>query len=74
MQYTESGGRPFLLYYASGAANAPIQAPADWIARFKGRFDTGWEVYRQGTFARQKRMGIIPANARLTPRPPNVKP
>jgi arylsulfatase len=74
MQQTESGGRPFLLYYAPGTAHAPVQAPADWIARFKGKFNAGWDVYRQETFARQKRMGIIPANARLTPLPPNVKP
>ena len=75
MQQTQSAGRrPFLLYYAPGTAHAPIQAPPAWIARFKGKFDRGWDVLRDETFARQKRMGIIPADAKLTPLPANVKP
>jgi arylsulfatase len=74
MQHAEGGGRPFLLYYAPGTAHAPVQAPADWIARFRGKFDQGWDAYREQTFARQKRMGLIPADAKLAPRPANVKP
>jgi arylsulfatase A-like enzyme len=66
--------RPFLLYYAPGTAHAPIQAPADWIARFKGKFDDGWDVLRAQIFARQKRLGLIPANTKLAPLPANVKP
>ena len=60
---------PFFAYYASGATHAPHHVPAEWIGRFKGRFDQGWDKLREETFARQKRMGVIPANAVLTSRP-----
>lgn len=73
-QRVQKAGRPFLLYYAPGTAHAPIQAPAEWIARFRGKFDAGWDVYRAETLARQKRMGIVPADAKLAPLPPTVKP
>lgn len=73
-QRAGSGGKPFLLYYAPGTAHWPLHAPADWIARFRGKFDDGYDVLRQRIFARQKRMGVIPANARLAPMPPEVKP
>lgn len=72
MQHTQASERPFFLYYAPGTAHAPVQAPDEWIARFKGRFDAGWDVYRQETFARQKRLGVIPANATLAPMPPGM--
>jgi arylsulfatase len=61
--------KPFLIYYAPGTAHAPIQAPRDWIARFKGRFDQGWDKVREETLTRQKAMGIAPASAKLSPRP-----
>lgn len=61
--------KPFLVYYATGTGHGPHQAPADWIAKFKGRFDRGWDAIRQETFDRQRKMGIIPSDARLTPRP-----
>ena len=61
--------KPFFVYYAPGSAHAPHQAPADWIARFKGRFDGGWDVLREQSFARQKALGVIPADTALTPRP-----
>ena len=61
--------RPFFVYFATGATHAPHQVPEDWIAKFKGKFDSGWDVYRQETFERQKKMGIIPANTKLTARP-----
>lgn len=64
--------KPFFLYYATGSAHAPLQAPADWIEKFKGRFDAGFEQVRADTFARQKKMGIIPKNAVNTPRPDGV--
>lgn len=60
--------RPFFVYYATGTPHAPQQAPKDWIARFHGKFDRGWDVVRQETFERQKRLGIIPPNTTLTPR------
>ena len=61
--------RPFFVYYAPGTAHAPHHAPADWIARFRGQFDHGWDQQRARTFERQRSSGIIPKNARLTPRP-----
>jgi arylsulfatase A-like enzyme len=57
--------KPFLLYYAPGAAHAPHQAPRDWIDKFKGRFDMGYEAMREQTLARQKELGIVPADTEL---------
>lgn len=61
--------QPFFLYFATGAAHAPLHAPREWIERYRGQFDQGWDKLREETFARQKQKGIIPANAELTPRP-----
>lgn len=61
--------RPYFLYLATGATHAPHHAPREWIDRFKGQFDQGWDRYREEVFARQKRLGVIPADAKLTPRP-----
>ncbi|MBD2427445.1 arylsulfatase [Phormidium sp. FACHB-1136] len=61
--------KPFLVYLAPGAAHAPHQAPREWIDQFKGQFDMGWDKYREEAFARQKKLGVIPADAQLTPRP-----
>lgn len=61
--------KPLFVYLAPGTAHGPHQAPADWIARFRGRFDAGWDAVRADTFARQKRLGIVPSSARLTARP-----
>lgn len=74
MQKTQGDGRPFLMYYAPGTAHAPLHAPGEWLAKFRGMFDAGWDVYRQQSFERQKRMGVIPANARLAPLSPGIKP
>jgi arylsulfatase A-like enzyme len=60
--------KPWIQYYAPGTAHAPHHAPPEWIARFKGKFDQGWDKVREETFARQKKLGIIPQNAQLTPR------
>lgn len=73
-QHTQRPDSPFLLYYAPGTAHAPLQAPAEWIARFKGRFDAGWDAYREATLARQKRMGVVPKEAKLAPLPAEVRP
>lgn len=59
---------PFFLYVAPGANHAPHHAPQEWIDKFKGQFDGGWDNYREETFARQKKLGLVPANAKLTPR------
>ncbi len=61
--------KPFFVYYAPGSGHAPHQAPADWIARFKGQFDGGWDALREQSLARQKKLGVVPADTALTPRP-----
>jgi arylsulfatase A-like enzyme len=61
--------KPFFLYFATGACHAPHQAPAEWVARYRGRFDGGWDAWREETFARQKASGVMPAGARLSPLP-----
>ena len=61
--------RPFFAYLASGSMHSPHHAPAEWIARFHGQFDQGWDELRKQTFARQKQMGVVPRDAVLTPRP-----
>ncbi len=60
--------KPWLTYYAPGTAHAPHHAPKDWIAKFKGQFDQGWDKMRGETFAKQKALGVIPANTKLTER------
>ena len=64
--------RPFFVYFATGATHAPHQVPEAWVEKFKGQFDAGWDAYREQTFARQKEMGIIPDDAKLTPRPDSL--
>ncbi len=72
MQHAVAPAKPFFVYYAPGSAHAPHHAPKEWIAKFKGQFDQGWDKVREETFARQKRMGVIPASAKLTPRPKEI--
>jgi arylsulfatase len=60
--------RPFFLYVAPGATHSPHQAPKEWIDKFKGQFDMGWDIYREQTIERQKRLGVIPPDTRLTVR------
>ena len=69
MQKTVAPNKPFLAYIAPGAIHAPQHAKPEWIAKYKGKFDMGWDVMREQIYARQKKMGIIPADAKLTPRP-----
>lgn len=64
--------RPYFLYLAPGATHAPHQVPKEWIARYRGKFDGGWDKLRSQIFARQKRLEIIPANTKLTPRPSEI--
>src|ERR1035437_7569210 len=59
--------KPFFLYYAPGACHAPHHAPKEWIEKYKGQFDMGYEAMREETLARQKQMGIVPANTELPP-------
>lgn len=61
--------RPYFLYFATGAVHTPHHVPQAWIDKVKGRFDQGWDALREEVFARQKKLGVIPADAKLTPRP-----
>ena len=60
--------KPFFLYYAPGATHAPHHVPKEWSDKYKGKFDDGWDALRERTFARQKELGVIPADAELTNR------
>ncbi len=59
--------KPFFLYYALGAAHAPHHVPRDWIERYAGKFDMGYQAMREQTLARQKEMGIVPQDTELPP-------
>jgi arylsulfatase A-like enzyme len=61
--------KPFFLYYVPGGTHAPHQPTQEWIDKFKGKFDIGWNELREQIFANQKRLGVIPANTTLTPWP-----
>jgi arylsulfatase A-like enzyme len=64
--------KPFFIYYAPGATHAPHHVPKQWIEKYKGKFDQGWDKLREETFARQKALGVIPADAVLTKRPDEI--
>jgi arylsulfatase A-like enzyme len=68
-QQTIAAGKPFFMYFAPGACHAPHHAPREWIDKYKGKFDQGWDKVREETFARQKQLGVVPGAAKLTPRP-----
>jgi len=61
--------RPWFMYWAPGAMHAPHQVPQEYIERFRGKFDKGWDEYRARLFENQKKVGSVPASAKLTPRP-----
>lgn len=61
--------KPYFLYMAPGATHAPHHVHPDYVKPFEGKFDAGWDVYREQAFERQKQLGVIPADAKLTPRP-----
>jgi arylsulfatase A-like enzyme len=60
--------KPFFVYFAPGATHAPHHVPKEWADKYKGKFDQGWDQLREETFARQKKLGVIPADCQLTPR------
>jgi arylsulfatase len=64
--------KPFFMYFAPGATHAPHHVPKEWIDKYKGKFDGGWDKLREETFARQKKLGVIPADAVLTKRPEEI--
>ena len=72
-QKSISPEKPFFLYFASGAIHSPHQVEKKWSDLYKGKFDKGWDWYREEVFARQKRLGVIPADAVLPDRDPTVK-
>jgi arylsulfatase len=61
--------KPWFLFYSTGCAHAPHHVPPEWADKYRGTFDDGWDKLRERTFARQKELGIIPAEAELTERP-----
>src|ERR1700691_2764294 len=61
--------KPFFLYYVPGGTHSPHQPKQEWVDKFKGKFDMGWEKLREEIFANQKRLGVIPQNTQLTPSP-----
>jgi arylsulfatase A-like enzyme len=61
--------KPFFMYWASGASHGPHQVPKPWADKYKGKFDDGWDKYRERAYERAKRLGWIPQNTKLTPRP-----
>ena len=64
---------PFYMYFAPGATHAPHHVPKSFIEKYKGKFDQGWDKLRQETLARQKKLGIVPKNTRLAPKPADIK-
>src|SRR5208282_2036836 len=68
----QAPSQPFFLYYVPGGTHAPHQPTQEWIDKFKGKFDMGWNAMRDQIFANQKRLGVIPANAQLTPWPDDL--
>jgi arylsulfatase len=61
--------KPYFLYMATGATHAPHHVRPEFIAKYKGKFDMGWDAYREQTFERQKKLGVVPPDTKLTPRP-----
>ena len=75
LQYIRDGrasdpDKPWLLYFAPGAGHAPHHVPKEWADKYKGKFDMGYEKYREQTFARQLEMGLLPKGTKLTPMNP----
>ncbi len=71
-QKAYSPDKPFFMYWAPGASHGPHQVMKEWADKYKGKFDDGWDAYRERVFANQKKLGWIPANTKLTPRPESM--
>lgn len=71
-QQASAPDKPFFVYYAPGSAHTPLQAPADWIAKFRGKFDEGYDVLRQETLSRQVAKGIVPEGTNLAQWPEGI--
>jgi len=72
MQKSLDPEKPYFIYFATGATHAPLHVPEEWIEKFKGQFDEGWDLMREHTLERQKQMGIVPENTLLTTRPESI--
>lgn len=72
-QQALSPDRPFFIYFAPGATHAPHHVPKAWADKYKGKFDEGWDKIREMTLERQKKMGIVPADTKLAPKPKDIK-
>ncbi len=72
LQHSLAPNKPWLLYYATGTPHAPHHAPKEWIAKYKGQFDKGWDKIREETLARQIKLGILPPNTKLSKRPDEI--
>jgi arylsulfatase len=72
-QQSMTPDKPFFVYYATGAVHAPHHVPKEWADKYKGKFDAGWDEVRAETIARQKEMGVIPADTELGPKPEDIK-
>src|SRR5499427_1847164 len=72
MQHALAPNKPWLLYYATGTAHAPHHAPKEWIAKYKGQFDQGWDKVREETLARQIQLGVVPPGTKLSARPKEI--
>ncbi len=64
--------KPFFVYFAPGATHAPHHVSAEWIEKYKGKFDEGWDKLREASFEQQKELGVIPPDAELTARPKEI--
>jgi arylsulfatase len=75
MQYEKSltPNKPFFMYFAPGATHAPHHVPREWIEKYKGKFDQGWDKLREETLARQIRLGVVPRDTKLAPKPAFIK-
>jgi arylsulfatase len=71
-QQKAAPGKPFFLYYAPAAVHAPHQVDSSWSNQYKGKFDEGWDVYREKVLANQIKLGVVPSNAALPDRNPNI--
>jgi len=65
--------KPFFMYFAPGATHAPHHVPKEWIAKYKGKFDQGWDVMREEVLARQIKLGVVPPGTKLAPKPEAIK-
>lgn len=72
-QQSMTPDRPFFVYFSLGAVHAPHHVSTEWSDKYKGKFDAGWDKVREATFEKQKKMGIIPKNTKLAPKPRDIK-